>query len=97
MAKANITPEEDLKLREEALAAREAELARQQEEFAAFQQAVANGENPDPKEFGIKNRKESLYDKVPLTVHQLDIIIGVLLVVLVVVILMGIDWPALLG
>lgn len=97
MAKEKITPEEDLKAREEALAAREAELARQQEEFAAFQQAVANGENPDPKEFGIKNRKESLYDKVPLSLHQLDIIIGVLMVVLVGVILLGIDWSALLG
>ena len=40
-----------------------------------------------PEEF--KNAKEKLYDKIPLTVHQLDIIIVVLVILFVVFYVVG--------
>ena len=91
----------DLAAREAALAAREAELAEQERRFAEKQAAVASGQRPavdllrgDPDE---KNAKEPLYDKIPLTVRQLDIIIGVCVVLFFVVILLGMDHGALLA
>ena len=97
MAKETKLSQDELEAREAALAAREAELEKEQQEFAAYKQAQARGEKPDPASFGVKNAKERLYDKVPLTVKQLDIIIGVLFAVFILVILMGMDWSALLG
>lgn len=89
MAKQNTTREADLAAREAALAEREAQLKKEQAEFDAYKQAQARGENPDPAAYGIQNAKERLYDKIPLTVKQLDIIIAVLMALLVGVILFG--------
>ena len=74
------TREEELARREALLAQREAQLEKEQ---AAFEAAKAQGEtrkkklldNNDPD---FVNPKEKLYDKFPLTVHQMDLIIGVL-------------------
>ena len=74
------TREEELARREALLAQREAQLEKEQ---AAFEAAKAQGEtrkkklldNNDPD---FVNPKEKLYDKFPLTVHQKDRIIGVL-------------------
>ena len=97
MANKNRTREEDLAAREAALAEREAQLAQQQADFEAYQAAKERGEQPNPARYGIKNTKESLYDKVPLTVKQLDVIIWVLVAALIAVVLFGADWSALLG
>ena len=43
--------------------------------------------NKDPE---YKNAKEKLYDKIPLTVKQLDVIIVILFVALAVVLVIGI-------
>ena len=72
------TPEEreaQLAAREAALAAREAELAAREAE-AARDPAPAKGgllNNGDPH---FKNEKEKIYDHFPLSVHQMDILIG---------------------
>ncbi len=88
---------EDLAQWEAALAEREAQLAQEQAEFEAYKAAKENGSNPNPADYGIKNAKESLYDKIPITVKQLDVFIGVMVGILVLIILFGADWPALLG
>ncbi len=89
MAKQNTTREADLAAREAALAEREAQLRKEQAEFNAYKEAQAKGENPDPAAYGIRNAKERLYDKIPLTVKQLDIIIAALMALLVGVVLFG--------
>ena len=69
------TREEELARREALLAQREAQLEKEQ---AAFEAAKAQGEtrkkklldNNDPD---FVNPKEKLYDKFPLTVHQMDL------------------------
>ena len=80
------TPEEreaQLAAREAALAAREAELAAREAE-AAQDPAPAKGgllNNGDPH---FKNEKEKIYDHFPLSVHQMDILIGVLVALIVI-------------
>ena len=69
--------EAELARREAALAAREAQLEQEQAKLAARAEApkgrktFLNNNDPD-----FVNPKEKLYDKFPLTVHQMDIIIG---------------------
>ena len=73
------TPEE----REAQLAAREAE--------AAQDPAPAKGgllNNGDPH---FKNEKEKIYDHFPLSVHQMDILIGVLVALIVIFVFLGVN------
>ena len=77
--------EAELARREAALAAREAQLEQEQAKFEAARAEAPKGRktllnNNDPD---FVNPKEKLYDKFPLTVHQMDIIIGVLFAVAV--------------
>ena len=70
--------EEELARREALLAQREAQLEKEQAELAAAKAQSAERkktllDNNDPN---FVNPKEKLYDKFPLTVHQMDIIIG---------------------
>ena len=72
--------EAELARREAALAAREAQLEQEQAKLEAARAEAPKGRktflnNNDPD---FVNPKEKLYDKFPLTVHQMDIIIGVL-------------------
>ena len=95
----NETREEELARREAALAAREAQLAKEQ---AAFEAAKATGEsgkkklldNNDPN---FVNPKEKMYDKFPLTVHQLDIIIGILFALIILFLVLGMTHTSFFG
>lgn len=94
--------EAELAAREAALAAREAELAREQAEFEALRAAQENGkpakrgllDNGDPN---FKNSKEKIYDHFPLTVHQLDIIIGVLFALIALFLFLGVNHISFFG
>lgn len=93
--------EADLAAREAALAAREAELAREQAEFEAERAAQQSGapkrsllDNGDPN---FKNPKEKMYDHFPLTVHQLDIIIGVLFALIALFLFLGVNHISFFG
>ena len=85
--------------REEELARREAQLEKEQ---AAFEAAKAQGEtgkkklldNNDPD---FVNPKEKLYDKFPLTVHQMDIIIGVLFALILLFLVLGFTHTSFFG
>ena len=95
----NETREEELARREAALAAREAQLA---EEQAAFAAAKAESENKKKKlldngDASYVNPKEKMYDKFPLTVHQLDVIIGILFALIVLFIVLGFTHTSFFG
>ena len=86
------TPEE----REAQLAAREAELAAREAE-AARDPAPAKGgllNNGDPH---FKNEKEKIYDHFPLSVHQMDILIGVLVALIVIFVFLGVNQISFFG
>lgn len=91
--------EEELARREALLAQREAQLEKEQAEFEA---AKAQGEtskktllnNNDPN---FVNPKEKLYDKFPLTVHQMDIIIGVLFALIILFLVLGMTHTSFFG
>ena len=91
--------EAELARREALLAQREAKLAQEQAEFEA---AKANGEpaqkkllnNNDPN---FVNPKEKLYDKFPLTVRQMDIIIGVLFALIILFLVLGMTHTSFFG
>lgn len=93
------TPEEreaQLAAREAALAAREAELATREAE-AAQDPAPAKGDllnNGDPH---FKNEKEKIYDHFPLSVHQMDILIGVLVALIVIFVFLGVNQISFFG
>lgn len=93
------TPEEreaQLAAREAALAAREAELAAREAE-AARDPAPAKGSllnNGDPH---FKNEKEKIYDHFPLSVHQMDILIGVLVALIVIFVFLGVNQISFFG
>ncbi len=85
------TREEELARREALLAQREAQL---KEEQAAFEAAKAQGETGKKKLLDnnapdFVTPKAKLYDKFPLTVHQIDIIIGVLLPLILLFLVLG--------
>ena len=93
--------EADLARREAALAAREAELAKEQAELEAWKAAQEKGEsgkkllnNGDPN---FVNPKEKIYDKFPLTVKQMDILIGVLLALIVLFLVLGFTHTSFFG
>ena len=77
----DLTPEQ----REAELARREAELAEKEAQFEEKKKRLLD--NGDP---AFKNAKEHVYDKIPLTAHQMDIIIGVLLAAIVVFLVLGV-------
>lgn len=93
------TREEELARREVLLAQREAQLEKEQ---AAFEAAKAQGEtrkkklldNNDPD---FVNPKEKLYDKFPLTVHQMDLIIGVLFALILLFLVLGFTHTSFFG
>ena len=93
------TPEEreaQLAAREAALAAREAELAAREAE-AAQDPAPAKGgllNNGDPH---FKNEKEKIYDRFHLSVHQMDILIGVLVALIVIFVFLGVNQISFFG
>ena len=83
--------EAELARREAALAAREAQLEQEQAQLEAARAEGTEGRktllnNNDPN---FVNPKEKLYDKFPLTVHQMDIIIGVLFALIVLFLVLG--------
>ena len=95
------TREAELARREAALAAREAELEKEQAELEALRKAQAEGEdvkkllnNGDPN---YVNPKEKLYDKFPLSVHQMDIIIGVLFALIILFLVLGFTHTSFFG
>ena len=93
--------EADLARREAALAAREAELDKEQAELEALRAAQEKGEsgkkllnNGDPN---FVNPKEKMYDKFPLTVRQMDILIGVLFALIVLFLVLGFTHTSFFG
>ena len=102
MAQQDQTPqqrEQELARREAALAAREQQLAREQAELAGQKAELEEGKksllNNGDKNF--VNAKEKMYDKFPLTVHQMDIIIGVLLGLIVLFLVLGVTHTSMCG
>lgn len=75
-----------LEKREAALARREEELARQQAQLAQEQQELHRRkgllDNGDPN---FKNGKEKIYDRLPVTAKQMDLVVKVLEAAIVVV------------
>ena len=95
------TREAELARREAALAAREAELEKEQAELEALRKAQAEGKdvkkllnNGDPN---YVNPKEKLYDQFPLSVHQMDIIIGVLFALIILFLVLGFTHTSFFG
>lgn len=95
----NTTPESDLARREAALAAREAELDRQQAELTRQKVDFEQGKKSllDNGDKNFINAKEKLYDKFPLTVHQMDIIIGVLFALIALFLILGVTHTSFFG
>lgn len=100
MADTNQTQrEEELARREALLAQREAQLEQEQAEFAAAKAQAEGGKktllnNNDPN---FVNPKEKLYDKFPLTVHQMDIIIGILFALIILFLVLGMTHTSFFG
>ena len=91
--------EAELARREALLAEREAQLEKEQEAFAAAKEQGETGKktflnNNDPN---FVNPKEIMYDKIPLTVHQMDIIIGVLFALIILFLVLGMTHTSFLG
>lgn len=99
MAEDNTTREQELARREAALAAREEQLAREQAELEQLRaQAGQTGKKPlDNGNPLFVNPKEKIYDRFPLTVHQLDIIIGVLFALIVLFLVLGFTHTSFFG
>lgn len=101
MSEPQTNREAELARREAALAAKEAELARQQAALDA-QRAAQAGQEPQHKlldngDPNFVNPKEKLYDRFPLSVHQMDILIGVLLGLIVLFLILGINHISFFG
>ena len=100
MADTNQTQrEEELARREALLAQREAQLEQEQAEFAAAKAQAEGGKktllnNNDPN---FVNPKEKIYDKFPLTVHQMDIIIGILFALIILFLVLGMTHTSFFG
>ena len=91
---AQLTPDTqtELERREAALAAREAELQAQKADFEQGKKRLLDNGNKD-----FVNPKEKLYDKFPLTVHQMDIIIGVLFALIALFLVLGVTHTSFFG
>ena len=100
MAETNQTQrEEELARREALLAQREAQLEKEQADFAAAKAQNEEGHksllnNNDPN---FVNPKEKIYDKFPLTVHQMDIIIGILFALIILFLVLGMTHTSFFG
>ena len=88
--------EAQLAAREAALAAREAELAAREAEAAQGSAPHKGGllNNGDPS---FKNEKEKIYDHFPLSVHQMDILIGVLVALIALFVFLGVNQISFFG
>ena len=91
--------EAELARREALLAEREAQLEKEQAELEARRAQGEVGKksllnNNDPN---FVNPKEKLYDKFPLSVHQMDIIIGVLFALIVLFLVLGFTHTSFFG
>lgn len=91
--------EAELARREALLAEREAQLEKEQAEFAAAKAQSEEGQktflnNNDPN---FVNPKEKIYDKFPLTVHQMDLIIGVLFALIILFLVLGMTHTSFFG
>ena len=91
--------EAELARREALLAEREAQLEKEQAELEARRAQGEVGKksllnNNDPN---FVNPKEKLYDHFPLTVHQLDIIIGVLFALIALFLILGVTHTSFFG
>ena len=91
--------EAELARREALLAEREAQLEKEQAELEARRaqgevgkKSLLNNNDPD-----FVNPKEKLYDKFPLTVHQMDIIIGVLFALILLFLVLGFTHTSFFG
>lgn len=91
--------EAELARREALLAEREAQLEKEQAELEARRAQGEAGKkgllnNNDPN---FVNPKEKLYDKFPLSVHQMDIIIGVLFALIALFLILGVTHTSFFG
>ena len=91
--------EAELARREALLAEREAQLEKEQAELEARRAQGEAGKksllnNNDPN---FVNPKEKLYDKFPLSVHQMDIIIGVLFALIGLFLVLGMTHTSFFG
>lgn len=91
--------EAELARREALLAEREAQLEKEQAELEARKAQGEVGKksllnNNDPN---FVNPKEKLYDKFPLSVHQMDIIIGVLFALIALFLILGVTHTSFFG
>lgn len=91
--------EAELARREALLAEREAQLEKEQAEFAAAKAQSEESKktflnNNDPN---FVNPKEKIYDKFPLTVHQMDLIIGVLFALIILFLVLGMTHTSFFG
>lgn len=91
--------EAELARREALLAEREAQLEKEQAEFAAAKAQSEEGKktflnNNDPN---FVNPKEKIYDKFPMTVHQMDLIIGVLFALIILFLVLGMTHTSFFG
>ena len=91
--------EAELARREALLAEREAQLEKEQVELEARRAQGEAGKkgllnNNDPN---FVNPKEKIYDKFPLSVHQMDIIIGVLCALIVLFLVLGMTHTSFFG
>ena len=91
--------EAELARREAALAAREAELEAEQAQLEKARTEAPEGHKTllDNKDPDFVNPKEKLYDKFPLTVRQMDIIIGVLFALIVLFLVLGFTHTSFFG
>ena len=89
----NENREEELARREAALAAREAQLEQEQAE----QESGKKKKLLDNGDADYVNPKEKMYDKFPLTVHQLDILIGILFALIVLFLVLGFTHTSFFG
>lgn len=99
MPEQNTDREAQLARREAALAAREEQLAKEQAEFERLRAQAGQAEKK-PLDNGnplFVNPKEKIYDRFPLTVHQLDIIIGVLFALIALFLVLGFTHTSFFG
>ena len=82
--------EAELARREALLAEREAQLEKEQGEVG--KKSLLNNNDPN-----FVNPKEKLYDKFPLSVHQMDIIIGALFALIVLFLVLGMTHTSFFG
>ena len=102
MAEKHQTPAEreaELARREAGLGGKEAELAREQAELAGHKADFEQGKKSllDNGDRNFVNPKEKLYDHFPLTVHQMDIIIGVLFALIALFLILGVTHTSFFG